>query len=471
MRRPGRSNAGRAGVHRRGLLFAVLGLLALTLWPAPAAVGAEASPDPGGTAGGLAPDIIVVMVDDLGYMPDERVLERLPNIRQLWLDGGVRFTGMYDETPLCCPARSNFLTGLHTWHHGITKNNGNRLDVSHTIAVALHDAGYHTLMAGNYLNKVRGVPVPPGWDHALIKRRSEPPSFWLDGRLRSFRRAFVDDVTRRVAVRWVSVAPTDQPLFAWFAPVAPHVCEYRKQQCYLPLVDERDRGAEECRGLRPLRPPSYTTKTNPYEARPMPDWPRGLEDAADLPVPPRRRPDGRRARRGPGRARATSGLRLHVGQRDVVGPEGLHVQEDATRGASPVLRGRSGHRSRRDRRAPVDDRRRADDRGPGGRRTARGRWHELRAAPPRRAVRRARRAARGDASLGRGPLSGLGWPAHAAVALHPLADGSARAVRPPGGSWEQDNLVETEPTRAAEMEARLDELIVDSGGRPPSLPE
>ena len=76
-------------------------------------------------------------------------------------------------------------------------------------------------------------------------------------------------------MRWVSVAPTDQPLFGLFAPVAPHVCEYRKQQCYLPLVDERDRGAEECRGLRPLRPPSYTTKTNPYEARPMPDWPRG----------------------------------------------------------------------------------------------------------------------------------------------------------------------------------------------------
>ena len=37
--------------------------------------------------------------------------------------------------------------------------------------------------------------------------------------------------------------------------------------------------------------------------------------------------------------------------------------------------------------------------------------------------------------------------------------------------WEQDSLLEMEPTRAAEMEARLDELIVDSGGRPPSLPE
>ena len=151
------------GICCRGLLFVVLGLIAVTLWPAPVALG-EALPDPGGTAGGLAPDIIVVMVDDLGYMPDERVLERLPSI-QLWLDGGLRFTGMYDETPLCCPARSNFLTGLHTWHHGITKNNGNRLDVSHTIAVALHEAGYHTLMAGNYLNKVRRAGHPDAIMH------------------------------------------------------------------------------------------------------------------------------------------------------------------------------------------------------------------------------------------------------------------------------------------------------------------
>jgi len=41
-------------------------------------------------ARGGRPDIVVVMVDDLGAI-DERILERLPNIRDLFLDGGLRF--------------------------------------------------------------------------------------------------------------------------------------------------------------------------------------------------------------------------------------------------------------------------------------------------------------------------------------------------------------------------------------------
>jgi N-acetylglucosamine-6-sulfatase len=453
------------------LVVALLGLVAVLISPVATAVGAEVSPEPGGAVTGPAPDIIVVMADDLGYIPDDRVLKRLPNIRQLWLDGGVRFTGMFDETPLCCPARSNFLTGLHTWHHGVTKNNGNRLDTTHTIAVALQDAGYHTLMAGNYLNKVRGIPVPPGWDHTLIKRRSEPPSFWLDGRLRSFRRAFVDDVTRRVAVRWVSTAPDDQPVFGWFAPVAPHVCEYRKRQCYLPLVDPGDRGAEECRGLRPLRPPSYTTRTNPYEARPMPDWPRGWKMepicqsllVVDRMVgelvsaqAERGRPSvfvfmsdngmswgqkGFTFKKTPPAVRLpfyVAGSGIAPGATDAllsmidVAPtiaDLAGVGSSAVDGTSfaPLLRGEAF--AGRDELLEVMPRS-DEDRYPGwdGLRTRQ--WHFVRWLTGRRE-------------------------------LFDLA----------ADPWEQVNLVEQDPTRAAEMEARLDELVVASGGRRPSLPE
>jgi arylsulfatase A-like enzyme len=151
------------------------------------------------------------------------------------------------------------------------------LDPSHTIAVALQDAGYHTIMAGNYLNKVRGSRVPPGWDRTFIKRFNQPPTFWRNGNSVRFRRSFVDDILRQQAVRWVRNAPAEQPLFAWVAPVAPHVCAFRRSQCFAPAVFRPDRGTRACRGIPDLRPPSYTIVTNPLEARPMPRWPRGWQ--------------------------------------------------------------------------------------------------------------------------------------------------------------------------------------------------
>ena len=68
----------------------------------------------------------------------------------------MRFRQMYNETPLCCPARATFLTGRHTFHHGVTRNDGDLLDASTTVAVALHAAGYHTIQAGKYLNGYTG---------------------------------------------------------------------------------------------------------------------------------------------------------------------------------------------------------------------------------------------------------------------------------------------------------------------------
>jgi N-acetylglucosamine-6-sulfatase len=249
--------------------------------PSPAepatAVGPPDVPPEAPSEGDARPDIIVVMVDDLGYIPDDRVLRRLPNIRRIWLEGGLRFRQMYDETPLCCPSRASFLTGQHTWRHGVVRNDGNLLDPSGTIAVAFQEAGYHTIMAGNYLNKVRGSRVPPGWDRAFIKGRNAPPTFWRDGRAVTYRGRFVDDVMREQVLRWLRRAPTDRPLFAWVAPVAPHVCTFRRSQCYTPPVLPADRGARECRGIPDYRPPSYSTATHPLEARPMPDWPTGWE--------------------------------------------------------------------------------------------------------------------------------------------------------------------------------------------------
>ena len=110
---------------------------------------------------------------------------------------------MYDETPLCCPARATFLTGRHTFHHGVTRNDGDLLDPATTVAVALHDAGYHTIQAGKYLNGYDGDRQPVGWDHTAIVRSLGTATYWRDGQLVTYRPEYVDAATGRQAVDWI----------------------------------------------------------------------------------------------------------------------------------------------------------------------------------------------------------------------------------------------------------------------------
>ena len=257
--------------------LALVFVLGLTLLPnGVAAQSAAPSPTPGLEEPAVPPDIILVMVDDLGYLPRDQVLERLPSVRELWLEGGLRFTEMHDQSPLCGPSRVSMLTGKDTLHHGITKNFMHGLDDSETIAVALDDAGYQTRMVGRYLNRYDGSVVPPGWDHAFMQRDSDRTTFWDDGASVRFKGKDRDDVIRQEALRSIRQAPADEPLFAWVSLGVPHVCEDEQGgQCYEPEVIERDQGSRACRDVKPSHPPSYTTHTNRREVRAMPPWPKG----------------------------------------------------------------------------------------------------------------------------------------------------------------------------------------------------
>jgi arylsulfatase A-like enzyme len=210
------------------------------------------------------PDLIVVMVDDLAAI-DGRILERLPNIRALFLNAGLSFANFYGEEPLCCPGRATFLTGQHVRHHHVVTNDARLLDPSRTVATALRKAGYWTVMTGKYLNRSELLTdrTPPGWDRVDMLMGAEKTyafspdtSVWTIEDHRVVLDEYRDRVNMDFSVAEVQGAPTDQPLFLWTNPRSPHWVVDRKL-AWLPAVEPRYANDERCSGIEPWRPPSY----------------------------------------------------------------------------------------------------------------------------------------------------------------------------------------------------------------------
>lgn len=129
-------------------------------------------------AEGNKPNIIMIMTDD----QRADTLQYMANVQNRLVSQGITFTNSFITTPLCCPSRTSFLTGMYAHNHRVLTNNKDRqggysafMKQNHdpnTIAVWLHDAGYKTALIGKYLNGYEGNNhVPPGWDdwHAFTE--------------------------------------------------------------------------------------------------------------------------------------------------------------------------------------------------------------------------------------------------------------------------------------------------------------
>ena len=268
------SRKGNLQVARRS----VLALLALLLLPWLDSSRALADdPEPG-----RRPDIIVVMVDDLGAI-GERVLERLPNIRKLWLQHGLKFESAYSETPLCCPGRATFLTGQHTRRHGVVVNDARLLDPTNTIATALDEAGYFTVLSGKYLNGAAQLTdhTPPGWDRVAMLdtwERNISSEWWVQDLPQSA--GYFDRFAADRALEWMTTAPSDQPLFMWLTPHAPHEADAVLDE-WIPDMEPRYVGDPRCYGIRPWHPESYSFPRAP-EGFPLDDICRSLLTVDDM---------------------------------------------------------------------------------------------------------------------------------------------------------------------------------------------
>jgi len=118
-----------------------------------------------------APNVILVLADDLGYGDlgcyGQRTIQT-PNLDRMASEG-VRLTRFYTAAPVCAPARGALLTGQHTGHALLRANA--KLDLRPTditIAEMLRPVGYSTALIGKWGLGKEGGPSTPrrkGFDY------------------------------------------------------------------------------------------------------------------------------------------------------------------------------------------------------------------------------------------------------------------------------------------------------------------
>ena len=102
------------------------------------------------------PNILLLISDDQAWSDFTPAL--MPSVYAQLVDQGVLFKRAYVNTSLCCPSRSQIITGLYEHHTGVDTNT---VPLERpTIVEALHDVGYRTMLAGKYLNSWPCTPRP-----------------------------------------------------------------------------------------------------------------------------------------------------------------------------------------------------------------------------------------------------------------------------------------------------------------------
>ena len=137
------------------------------------------------------PNLVMVLTDDQDVLLGS--MQAMPKVKKLIVEQGVNFTNAFIATPICCPSRSSYVSGMYQHNHKCYQNGVNdgpgRDETkggcsspyfqaaggpeSQSPAAVLKKAGYVTQYAGKYLNQY-GTPnggnvthVPVGWDSWL----------------------------------------------------------------------------------------------------------------------------------------------------------------------------------------------------------------------------------------------------------------------------------------------------------------
>ncbi len=122
------------------------------------------------------PNVIVMMVDDLGSGDVSclfRNIVKTPNIDRL-AKTGVKFTSGYVTAPLCAPSRAGLFSGIYQQRYGLIDNSGGIPARMGLFPGALRDAGYHTGLIGKWHSQ-GPMPFERGcFDETLCSPASVP---------------------------------------------------------------------------------------------------------------------------------------------------------------------------------------------------------------------------------------------------------------------------------------------------------
>ena len=203
------------------------------------------------------PNVLLIVTDDQRW----DTLDAMPIVERELAGKGISFSDAFVSNPLCCPSRASILTGNYSHTTGVYRQTPpfgafrSFRDTS-TLATWLHDAGYRTGLFGKYIDAYQHHAltgyVPPGWDRWLAFVHASYYDYVLtdDGEPWVHGHDPVTDYSTTVlgeAVEdFILSAPPDQPIFAEFAPAAPHD----------PAIAEPEFGRE-FGGIPRWRPPSY----------------------------------------------------------------------------------------------------------------------------------------------------------------------------------------------------------------------
>ena len=196
------------------------------------------------------PNIIIILVDDMGFSDIGCYGSEIPTPHiDALAEQGVRFSQFYN-TGRCCPTRASVLTGLYSHQAGMgwmTTDQGAPGYQGHlnnqcvTIANVLHDSGYFTAMTGKWhvgfnlgvYPWERGFDAslnfPSGGVHFSTQNGGKSPKLYLNGEVTSRDNPMFDppwygsDLWTEQGIRFIDQAKAaNKPFFLYLAHTAPH---------------------------------------------------------------------------------------------------------------------------------------------------------------------------------------------------------------------------------------------------------